>query len=66
MIYRLRTVSTGASVVTLLLLIVFALSFALYFKFLGFVLRRYPQHGHQRPSHFMNISHIWHLFWPLA
>ena len=37
-----------------------ARSFALYFRLRGFVRRRYPQQGHQRPSHFMNISHIWH------
>lgn len=42
------------------------LNFALYFKFLGLVLSLYPQHGHQRPSHFRNISHIWHRFCPLA
>ena len=42
-----------------------SLNFALYFKFRGFVLSLYPQHGHQRPFQFMNISHIWHLFWPL-
>ena len=41
-----------------------ALSFALYFRLRGFVRRRYPQHGHQRPSHFMNISHIWHRLCP--
>ena len=35
-----------------------ALSLALYFKFLGFVLKRYPQHGHHSPSHLMNISQI--------
>ena len=43
-----------------------ARSFALYFRFLGFVRRRYPQHGHHKPSHLMNISQIWHRFCPLA
>ena len=43
-----------------------ARSLALYFRLRGFVLSRYPQHGHQRPAHFMNISHIWHLRWPEA
>ena len=59
--FRAETVSTGASALTVL-----ARSFALYFRFLGFVRSLYPQHGHQRPSHFMNISQIWHLFWPEA
>ena len=35
-----------------------ARSFALYLRFRGFVLNLYPQHGHQRPSHLMNISQI--------
>ena len=39
-------------------LLFFALNFALYFKFRGLVLKRYPQHGHHSPSHLMNISHI--------
>lgn len=43
-----------------------ARSFALYFRFLGFVLSLYPQHGHQRPSHFMKISHIWQRLCPDA
>ena len=41
-----------------------ALSLALYFRLRGFVRRRYPQHGHHRPSHLMNISHIWHRLCP--
>ena len=35
-----------------------ARSFALYFRLRGFVLNLYPQQGHQRPSHLMNISQI--------
>jgi hypothetical protein len=35
-----------------------ARSFALYFKFRGLVLNRYPQHGHHKPSHLMKISQI--------
>jgi hypothetical protein len=42
-----------------------ALSFALYFRFLGFVRSLQPQHG-RSPSYLMNISLIWHLFFPLA
>jgi len=38
----------------------------LYFKFRGLVLRRYPQHGHHKPSHLMKISQIWHLRCPEA
>ena len=43
-----------------------ARSFALYFRLRGFVRRRYPQQGHQSPSHFMKISHIWQRRWPEA
>jgi hypothetical protein len=43
-----------------------ARSFALYLRFRGFVLNLYPQQGHQRPSHLMNISQIWHLRCPEA
>jgi len=42
------------------------LNFALYFKLRGFVLSRYPQHGHHNPSHVMNISQIWQRRWPVA
>jgi hypothetical protein len=35
-----------------------ARSFALYFKLRGFVLNLYPQQGHHKPSHLMNISQI--------
>ena len=43
-----------------------ARNLALYFRFLGFVLNLYPQHGHHNPSHFINISHIWQRFCPLT
>jgi hypothetical protein len=39
-------------------LLLLALNFALYFKFLGLVLSLYPQQGHHNPSHLMNISQI--------
>ena len=64
--YLRLTARTGGSDISNVVRLVLALSFALYFKFLGLVLSLYPQHGHQRPSHFINISHIWHLFCPLA
>ncbi len=43
-----------------------ARSLALYFRFRGLVLSLYPQHGHQRPSHLMNISQIWQRLCPEA
>jgi len=57
---------TGATKIGSISFTLLALNFALYFRFLGFVLSRYPQHGHHSPSHFMKISHIWHRFWPLT
>jgi hypothetical protein len=42
-----------------------ALNFALYFRFRGFVLNLYPQHGHHNPSHMINSSHIWQRFCPI-
>ena len=41
-----------------------AFNFDLYFLFLGLVLNRYPQQGHQNPSHIINTSHTWHRFCP--
>jgi hypothetical protein len=53
---------TGATNIGSISFTLRALNFALYFRFLGFVLSLYPQHGHHNPSHLMKISHIWHLF----
>ncbi|EGG41383.1 Hypothetical protein Nlim_1846 [Candidatus Nitrosarchaeum limnium SFB1] len=39
-----------------------SLSLILYFCFRGFVLSLYLQQGQNESSHFMKISHIWHLF----
>jgi hypothetical protein len=50
-------VITGA-VIGSIIFLVLARNLALYFKLRGLVLNLYPQHGHHKPSHLINISHI--------
>ncbi len=44
----------------------FFLSFSLHVPTLGLVRSLTPQQGHQRPSHWMYISHNWHRLWPMT